>query len=170
MTRQARLPLDLPPDLAPVEARSEPGLSLGEAIEAFLRAGRGRGDRSYSQRTLREYRLRLLRFAAAVGPERSLRSIAVEDLRRFVADLSRRESDYRLHDHLVTLKSFFGWALREGLVEEDPSARFMLPAAPERAIVVLSPQGLERLREILRKRPDPQLRAFAELSFCGLRR
>ncbi len=170
MTRQARLPLDLPPDLAPAEARPELGLSLGEAIEAFLRAGRGRGDRSYSPRTLREYRLRLLRFAAAVGAERSLRSIAAEDLRRFVADLARRESDYRLHDHLVTLKSFFGWALREGLVEEDPSARFMLPAAPERAIAVLSPQALGRLRAILRERPDPQLRAFAELAFCGLRR
>jgi len=170
MTRQGMLPLDLPPALASASALSEAELSLREAIEAFLRTGRGRGGRHYSARTLHEYRLRLSRLAQAVGGERPLRAIAVEDLRRFVAELARRESDYRLHDYLTAIRSFFGWAFREGLITEDPSARFMLPAAPPRRLIVLSPSALARLRALLRDRPDPQLRAFAELAFAGLRR
>ena len=65
MTRQGMLPLDLPPALASASALSEAELSLREAIEAFLRAGRGRGGRHYSARTLHEYRLRLSRLAQA---------------------------------------------------------------------------------------------------------
>ncbi len=104
---------------------------LIERFTDFLRAERGA-----SPHTLRAYGVDLQGLAAAVAP-RSLTAVTVFDLRRWLA--ARAGAPSSLLRHISGFRTFYRWALREGLVAESPAERLATPRVP---------RGLPRVLEI----------------------
>ena len=104
---------------------------LIERFTDFLRAERGA-----SPHTLRAYGVDLVGLAGSVAP-RSLTAVTVFDLRRWLA--ARTGAPSSLLRHISGFRTFYRWALREGLVTESPAERLATPRVP---------RGLPRVLEI----------------------
>jgi len=112
---------------------------LDELVESFLGANRN----SFSQNTLRAYRYDLNSLARAF-PELEASEVRVEHLRAFLgatADLAPST----LARRQAALRSGFGWAYREGLIDSDPAARLEKVKVPRRDPRPLTEEQAETL-------------------------
>jgi site-specific recombinase XerD len=67
------------------------------------------------------------------------------DLRMFIADLLERRSPSTAAVRFRSLQQFYGWAVRDGLINENPMATMRPPAIPERPVPVVSVEDLRKL-------------------------
>jgi integrase/recombinase XerC len=109
-------------------------------------------ERGLSAHTRRAYvsdvRQLTVHTGADVPPER----IAAEDVRAWLSRLHRRRSPATLGRKLASLRCFFRWLVREGVVEADPTAGLPMPKLEKRLPRPLSVDDCEQL--ITRDRRD----------------
>ena len=116
---------------------------LSPEASAFLDAGRLKG---WSPRTIRSYRLELLRVELHVGP---LVKAALADLRRFLAWLAARGvKACTVNKSMIVMKSWAKWALREDVITTNPTLRLDRVKEPGRVPVHLTREEVARLLEV----------------------
>ncbi len=115
-----------------------------------------RSEKNVSPHTERSYRSDLEQFAAFLGNQDPA-GITHQDLRRYLAHLiSRRTSKASLARKLSSLRSFFKFLYRRGLVTNDPARLVATPKQERRLPVVLTVDDTLRLLEApATDAPDP---------------
>ena len=128
---------------------------------SFLRAERGA-----SPHTLRAYGSDLTGLTTLLAP-RELTSATVLDLRRWLG--ATGGSPATLQRRIAAARTFFAWALREGLVAESPAARLTPPKVKRPLPRVLSVADASELVEhpIGEGWRAARNRAFLELAYGG---
>lgn len=131
-----------------------------------------RAERSYSQNTIKAYRIDLLEFYAFLKQKYSQLKIECCDrlvLRDYFSYLQnqklRRSSVVR---KIAVLRSFFKYMLREGIIERNPFLALLSPKREKRIPVFLSEEEMRKLFSM----PEISLRdkAMIELLYsAGLR-
>lgn len=121
--------------------------------------------------SLAAYRRDLQQLSARLGGRDLLSAGEVDLQRHFAADfaVSRASTANR---RLATLRRFYRWALREGMIERDPTLRLATAKAPQRFPQALTEQQVEALLAAPDHRTDLGLRdrAMLELIYAtGLR-
>ncbi|MGD0880676.1 MAG: tyrosine-type recombinase/integrase [Acidimicrobiales bacterium] len=114
-------------------------------IEAYRRSVAG-----LSPDTVRAYASDVERFAewAERGGARGPGDVNRIILRRYLAFLAtRRYAKATISRAAASLRSYFGWCARRGLIERDPSVRLSAPAPDSRLPRVLGHAELDRLLE-----------------------
>ncbi len=136
---------------------------MREAVEKFLHYLRY--ERNASGHTLRNYESDLTQFLAYLEPEGS-RAPAIAE----VDHLLIREYLGHLHDQrlakssiarkLATLRSLFRYAVREGMIEQNPARLVSTPSVPKRLPSVLTAEEINRFLDWMGKlepTPDPHV-------------
>ena len=83
----------------------------------------------------------------------SLETISRADVLDFLSSLYRRKLDSRsVARYLVTLRNFFRFAVREGLIQDDPTENLQSPRIRSRLPSFLSVEEVEKLLQ----QPDPE--------------
>ena len=121
-----------------------PDPALGTAIEAFL--GELRVERGLSPLTVSAYRRDLAQFAGAAGS--GWRSDP-EPVRDFVNALRRdgRRASTQARK-VAAIRSFYGFALREGIAERDVAALLDAPRPGSYLPEVLDPDEVVRILDV----------------------
>jgi integrase/recombinase XerD len=145
-----------------------PDPALGTAIEAFL--GELRVERGLSPLTVSAYRRDLAQFAGAAG---SRWRSDPEPVRDFVNALRRdgRRASTQARK-VAAIRSFYGFALREGIAERDVAALLDAPRPGSYLPEVLDPDEVVRILDAppAHEPVGVRDRAILELLYaCGLR-
>jgi integrase/recombinase XerD len=145
-----------------------PDPALGTAIEAFL--GELRVERGLSPLTVSAYRRDLAQFAGAAG---SRWRSDPEPVRDFVNALRRdgRRASTQARK-VAAIRSFYGFALREGIAERDVAALLDAPRPGSYLPEVLDPDEVVRILDAPPANQPVGIRdrAILELLYaCGLR-
>ena len=114
-------------------------------IEAYRRSVAG-----LSPETVRAYACDIERFVQWAGRGGAAGPSAVDrmTLRRYLAFLAtRRYAKATISRTAASLRSYFGWCARRGVVAQDPSLRLSAPSPDSRLPRVLGHAELERLLE-----------------------
>lgn len=121
--------------------------ALGEPAADYLdhlRLQRGR-----SENTLRAYEADLRNlgeFVVARGHLTGWQQVDVELLRDWLATMHDRQiSRTTIARRISAVKNFFAWALKHGIVAEDPALRLAAPKKERRLPHVLQPSQVDRL-------------------------
>lgn len=85
-----------------------------------------RAERGASPHTLRAYRTELLGFQDFLAP-RSLKEATLLDLRAWLGRTSTDQVPATIARRIASLRTFYRWALREGLVQQSPAERLQTP-------------------------------------------
>ena len=114
-------------------------------INAFINYVRV--EKGLAQNTILAYGRDLAKFAAfMVKRGQPMGSIGREDIMDFLASLYRQKLDSRsVARHLVTVRNFFRFALREGQVREDPTLNLESPKVRKTLPSYLRPEEVDRL-------------------------
>jgi integrase/recombinase XerC len=120
-------------------------MEMKVAIEKFLRYLRS--VRNASPHTLRNYRMDLEQFREYLtppeSPEPSLRGIDHRVIREFLGHLHDKQLQKRsMARKLATLRSFFKFCAREGLVRDNPARLVATPKLPARIPATLSAEEM----------------------------
>lgn len=91
-----------------------------------------RAERNLSVHTQRAYLSDLRQFASAVGHDTPPDRVRPEDVRAFLAERHGVLQPATLGRKLAALRGFFGYRVREGLRDADPTAGLPAPRAPRR--------------------------------------
>ena len=86
-------------------------------------------ERRYSAYTVRNYRQAFEDFHRwmRTGPERSIESLTIRDMRDFVIEGQKRFGRRTLHNHVSGLRNFFRYWMRQGRLDANPAAGVPLP-------------------------------------------
>jgi integrase/recombinase XerD len=148
------------------------GKGLQIPIRSFLTYIRV--EKGLAENTRLAYGRDLAKFSAFAGKRgKAVETIDRSDIIDFLASLYRQGLDSRsVARHLVTLRNFFRFAQREGLIPENPTAQLESPRVRMRLPTFLSVEEVRRLLE----QPDTNTpaglrdRAMLEMLYgCGLR-
>ena len=129
--------------------RRDPASARDPRIAAF--AEHLRGERNASPHTLDAYLRDLAQFAASAWPDRGGRPGAWEEVdryqaRRFLVELAELGSaPATTRRKLSSLRSFYRFLMREGVVAKNPFRRLPAPRGGRRLPEVLSPAEVGRL-------------------------
>lgn len=119
-------------------------------IQAFL--DYCRVEKGLAANSLEAYGRDLARFAATCEPEAPEAFPGPDALRRYLDSLSQGGLESRsIARHLTTLRSFAAFLLREGRIQQDPTAYLALPKQWQNLPKYLSYKEIDRLLEA----PDP---------------
>ncbi len=132
-----------------------------------------RVEKGLSANTLSAYASDLERFMRFARDREGSRLPETEGLRRYTDSLYQAGLKSRsIARHLVTLRNFYSFLLREGVLETDPTAALVIPRQWETLPKFLNHEEINRLTEA----PDPNRptdlrnRAMLELAYAaGLR-
>lgn len=116
-------------------------LDLEENIESFIDAMKLEG---LSNLTLEGYERDLKLFAKFINKPTAL--INTADIRKYLAS-NKNNMMSTIGKKLTTLKSFFGWLVREEILLRDPTLKINPPKIPKRLPKGLSVEELEMVRE-----------------------
>jgi site-specific recombinase XerD len=114
---------------------------LPEKIELYLSSIKLEG---LSNKTLRNYKSELLMFNNYCQKATAL--INTADIRAYLASYEKIKMS-SIGNKLSTLKSFFGWLVKEEVLLRDPTAKVKLPKIPKRLPKGLTIEELETVRE-----------------------
>jgi integrase/recombinase XerC len=156
--------------------KAGPGLAtdkLGRYL-AYMRANRG-----VSANTVKAYASDISQCLHALSLRgiEDLREVTIEDLRSWMAFVSRSHSRSSMARKTVAVRSFFVWAHEHDVIPVDPAAALMTPKIPETLPAVLSEQQAETLMESAETATqlrsdgshDLKRRALERRRACGLR-
>ena len=114
-------------------------------IEAFL--NKLSVEKNYSEHTLLNYRLDLEAFFVFLGNE-DVKAVDYPALRRFLAELRSKERKPRsVARKLSSLRSFYKYLQREGIVDKNPAALVQTPKLDKALPHFLTEQDAVRLME-----------------------
>ncbi|HEX9221723.1 MAG TPA: site-specific tyrosine recombinase XerD [Candidatus Acidoferrales bacterium] len=107
-------------------------------------------EKGLSGNTVLAYRRDLKKLAAYAAKRKlDLRSIQRDDLVGFLAELYQQKLDSRsVARHLVTVRNFFRFAMREGMVESDPTLTLESPRTRRSLPSYLRFEEVNRLLEL----------------------
>ncbi|WP_309081867.1 tyrosine recombinase XerC [Zhihengliuella sp.] len=112
-------------------------------FERYARLEQGRSD--HTVRAYRSDASSLLTYATAQGA-RCLADVDLAILRGWMAELhAAGAAPASLARRAAAVRTFFGWAKRDGLIEADPSTRLLAPRKGRRLPAVLRQGQIERL-------------------------
>ncbi len=115
-------------------------------IQAFL--DYCRIEKGLSANSLDAYGRDLARFAAGCPPGHGQRLPGADEIRKYLDSLYKAGLESRsVARHLTTLRNFFGFLLREGRAERDPTAYLVAPKQWQNLPTYLSHKEIERLLE-----------------------
>lgn len=145
-----------------------------ELLEGFTQDLLDRGRRDS---TVVAYLSELGRFATWMSERRAPAASAQPlDIRAYVRHMRsvRQVGPRSVARHLTSLRSFYGWLLREGVVAANPAAAVENPRYRKPLPQVLTPQQLATLLELPRRRGSSELRLrdsalLKTLAWTGLR-
>jgi integrase/recombinase XerC len=143
-------------------------MAYDPALQRFL--DHLRFERRYSGNTIDAYRRDITRFAAAVA--RPWSEVQHHDIARHAASLHGRGLKPRsIQRALSSLRSFFGFLVRNGEIQEDPTIGARAPKTRARLPGTLDTDQASRLFDVETKSPlDMRDQAMAELLYgSGLR-
>jgi integrase/recombinase XerD len=151
------------------ESPGDNSVELRNRMTAFLNFCRI--EKGLSENSLQAYSTDLSKFLAFLGTSDGLGG--VERLRDYLDHLSRTGLSSRsVARHLTTLRSFYGFLLREGVIAQDPTEHLRGPRQWQTIPKFLNLKDIEKLLEAIdTTRPTGQRdRAMLELLFAtGLR-
>lgn len=105
-----------------------------------------------ARNTIASYRLDLALFAKFLGPTGTHLATATEtDLKRYLADFSRRSKPASQRRLMATWRRYYHWQIARGRIALDPTARIDPPTATQRFPKTLSEAQVETLLAA----PDP---------------
>lgn len=152
-----------------------PFLFLSKLIDGFLLAKEIAG---MSHNTIRNYKLNLGRLSEAVGPDRPVNDITVQEMRLMLKTLQTRPtapngaaprpakplSPKTIRNIHTCYSSFWSWCISEGYAETNIMDRIKPPAAPQ---VVIEPLSQQQIKAIMFecRRNRQKLRDMALISF-----
>jgi integrase/recombinase XerC len=114
-----------------------------QAIEGF---GKYIGvERGMSRHTRRAYESDVRQLTVYTGAEVSPAHVEADHIRAWLASLHRRRSPATLGRKLASVRSFFRWLIREGVIREDPTAGLPMPKLEKRLPRPLSVDDCEQL-------------------------
>jgi integrase/recombinase XerC len=127
---------------------------MSDAIDRYL--GHLEGERACSPQTLRAYAADLVQFANFVedpGAAFDPAAVTTVHVRRYLAHL-RQDGSSRptIARKLASLRSFYKYLVREGVVSDNPAASLSAPRREQRLPVFLDEDEVERLLTA----PDPK--------------
>ncbi|MGH9480581.1 MAG: tyrosine recombinase XerC [Terriglobales bacterium] len=148
-------------------------MTLDEAIARFLRHHL-QGERRASPHTVRNYGADLRQFATFCGPRQAPATIEITRIRQFLAQLYEQGcGKATVARHLSTLRAFFRYCVREGVVAENPARLLASPKLGRHLPAIPSTEQVNRLLDQPRAQPAPypeREQAMLELLYgCGLR-
>jgi integrase/recombinase XerD len=104
-------------------------------------------EKGLSANSLSAYSADLSKFSAFLGDSPTIQG--AEELRRYIDHLHQCELGSRsIARHLTTLRSFYGFLLREGAIENDPTQLLRSPRQWQTIPKFLNLEEIERLLEI----------------------
>jgi len=114
-------------------------------------------EKGLAGNTLLAYRRDLTKFAAYLGKHgRELRDAGRDEIRGFLAELHRNRLSARaVARHLVSLRGFFQFLVREGDIGQDPTAQIDSPRLAQALPKYLAANEIEKLLS----QPDPSTAA-----------
>ena len=86
---------------------------------------------------------------------------STDNLRRFIAHLLDHRSPATAAIRYRSLQQFYGWAVRDGLIDTNPTTTMRPPTVPEQAVPVVPVEHLRRLLKACERRDFLQLRDTA---------
>lgn len=114
-----------------------------QAIAGF---GRYLGvERGLSPHTRRAYESDVRQLTVYIGAEIAPARLDADHVRAWLASLHRRRSPATLGRKLASVRSFFRWLVREGIIRDDPTAGLPMPKLEKRLPRPLSVDDCEQL-------------------------
>ena len=119
--------------------------------------------RRLSAATVRAYRSDLVDLHAATG-EADLRDIGLEELRDWLWRASQRgDARSTIARRTAAVRTFFAWAVEEGLVPHDPTVRLVTPKKPQTLPAVATADGVrDMLDELAARAAEGDVRALRD--------
>jgi site-specific recombinase XerD len=87
--------------------------------------------------------------------------VSTDDLRRFIAHLLTHRSPATAAVRYRSLQQFYGWAVRDGLIDTNPMTTMRPPTVPEKAVPVVPVEDLRQLLKACEGRDFLELRDTA---------
>lgn len=139
-----------------------------KGLERFLQAFENSlRVKNCSPHTRTNYRRDLEQFFSFLGGGRDLKGVDLETLRRFVASLYDGRTSVTVARKISTLRSFFRYLVREGVLKKSPVEELSIPKRPKKIPPFLGVDEAVGLVESVRPVRD---RTILELLYgCGLR-
>lgn len=109
-------------------------------------------ERGLSPHTRRAYESDIRQLTVHTGAQISPADVNADHVRAWLASLHRRRSPATLGRKLASVRSFFRWLVREGVVRDDPTAGLPMPKLEKRLPRPLSVDDCEQL--MTRDRPQ----------------
>lgn len=129
-------------------------------------------EKGYSLHTVKGYRRDLEEFIGHVGGEISIRRVDNTKVRAFLFAINRKNKPTSVARKLSSLRSFFRYLARNGLIDHDPLQRIATPKLPKHMPVFLT---VDEVFSLLASPGDADVFAFRDravlelLYSCGLR-
>ena len=132
-------------------------------------------EKNYSLHTLINYKRDLKELESFL--ENNFKNLDIKEidyfiLRKFLASLSSRISKRSMARKISTLKSFFKFLMREGIIKSNPAASLIYPRQEKKLPTFLTEEEIVRLLESIKGEDFISLRDKAILEFlysCGAR-
>ncbi len=102
-------------------------------------------ERALSSHTCRAYESDVRQLTLHTGSEVDPAQIDADHIRAWLASLHRRRSPATLGRKLASVRAFFRWLIREGVIREDPTAGLPMPKLAKRLPRPLSVDDCEQL-------------------------
>ncbi|MCW5908697.1 MAG: tyrosine-type recombinase/integrase [Chitinophagales bacterium] len=113
-------------------------------VESFLNYIRY--EKRYSQHTYESYKNDLLQFAAFIGAEEDIAQVKHSQIRNWiVAMMGDKISPRSINRKISTLKSFYKYLLRKGVIQANPLQKVQAPKTSKRLPVFVEQPGIEKL-------------------------
>jgi integrase/recombinase XerC len=116
-------------------------------------------ERGLSPHTRRAYESDVRQLTVHTGAQISPADVSADHVRAWLASLHRRRSPATLGRKLASVRSFFRWLIREGVIRDDPTAGLPMPKLEKRLPRPLSVDDCEQLMTCdspRTRRPTPQ--------------
>ena len=123
-------------------------------------------EKGYSRQTIASYRNDLRQFFSYLGTRREPHRATLETLRGFISSLYGGRQAVSIARKVSTLKSYFRFLQRRGVIAKSPAAEIMLPKIPKKIPRVL---GVDDAVMLMESPTSPRDHAILELLYgCGL--
>ena len=119
--------------------------SLAALTPSFVRSLRAKNRAPKTVQLYQEALRQFSEYLAAQGMPARVGAVRREHIEAWVEDLLERRSPATASVYFKTIKQFFGWAAKEGEIQESPARNLAAPQIPEKIVPVLQPEDLRAL-------------------------